>query len=102
MKAVLVIGLAALVALSGQAPAASVVAGKAKSMLCAGCHGQNGIAQNRNWPNLAGQNEDYLIAQIKAFKNGTRSNPLMAPVVRTLSDRDIRDLAAYYESLSCK
>ncbi len=50
------------------------------------------------WPNLAGQKEQYLIKQIKAFRDGTRQDPMMAPMVAALSDTDIENLAAYYSS----
>jgi len=81
------------------AQAADVEAGKAKSALCAACHGPAGISNNPLWPNLAGQKEAYLVKQIKAFKNGERKDPSMAPMVATLSDEDIENLAAYYANL---
>ena len=74
-------------------------AGKAKSAVCAACHGANGISPAPIWPNLAGQKEAYLVKQIKAFKNGERTDPTMAPMVAALTDADIDDLAAYYASL---
>jgi len=54
---------------------------------------------NPMWPNLAGQKEQYLAKQIKAFRDGTRQDPMMAPMVKSLSDQDIDNLAAYYSSL---
>jgi cytochrome c553 len=51
------------------------------------------------WPNLAGQKEGYLALQIKAFRDGTRKNPMMSPMAAGLSDADIDNLAAYYASL---
>ena len=77
-------------------------AGKAKSVTCAACHGGEGISPTGTWPNLAGQKEEYLLAQIKAFKDGTRVNAQMAPMVANLSDEDMANLAAYYSSLGCK
>ena len=84
---------------SGLSLAGDAAAGKAKAATCAGCHGPEGISLNDLWPNLAGQKEGYLIAQIKAFRDGQRSNPMMTPMVAPLSDTDIEDLAAYYSSL---
>jgi cytochrome c553 len=75
------------------------VAGKAKSMICAACHGQDGISPNDIWPNLKGQKEGYLVKQIKAFKTGVRVDPSMAPMVSMLNDQDIENVAAYYASL---
>ncbi len=74
-------------------------AGKAKAGLCAACHGAEGISGNDLWPNLAGQKPGYLIKQIKAFKDGTRKDPMMSPMATPLSDEDIANLAAYFSSL---
>lgn len=74
-------------------------AGKEKSGACVACHGPNGISPNPEWPNLAGQQETYLINQIKAFRDGARENQMMSPMVQGLSDQDVADLAAYYHGL---
>ncbi len=89
----------ALMASLGAANAADIEAGKAKSALCAACHGANGISPSPLWPNLAGQKEAYLAKQIRAFKSGERKDPSMAPMVAALTDADIDNLAAYYASL---
>jgi cytochrome c553 len=70
----------------------------AKSDSCAHCHGTDGNSSSGQYPNLAGQTRDYLIAQIKAFKEGKRVNNMMSPSVRVLSDQDINDLADYFSS----
>ena len=77
-------------------------AGKAKSVTCAACHGGEGISPTGTWPNLAGQKEQYLLAQLKAFKDGPRVHAQMAPMVANLSNEDMANLAAYYSSLGCK
>lgn len=79
--------------------AGDAAAGKAKSAVCAACHGPEGISANPLWPNLAGQKEAYLIKQIKAFKSGERKDPSMAPMVAGLTDTDIENIAAYYSGL---
>ena len=79
--------------------AGDIEAGKAKSVMCAACHGPAGISVSPLWPNLAGQKEAYLVKQIKAFKSGERNDPSMAPMVAGLTDADIDNLAAYYASL---
>lgn len=79
--------------------AADAAAGKAKSAICAACHGAAGISAAPMWPNLAGQKETYLAKQIKAFRDGTRTDPTMAPMVAGLTDTDIANLAAYYAGL---
>jgi cytochrome c553 len=48
---------------------------------------------------LAGQQEQYLIKQLEAFREGGRADPLMSPMAKALSDEDIEDLAAYYANL---
>lgn len=93
-----------------QASAASLVdgdaaAGKDKATTCSACHGAAGNSVNPLWPNLAGQNANYIVAQLKAFKPGEdnqpalRSDPLMTSMALPLSDEDMRDLAVYFEGL---
>ncbi|MGI9331747.1 MAG: c-type cytochrome [Gammaproteobacteria bacterium] len=82
--------------------AADPAAGKAKTITCVACHGQEGVALQPEYPNLACQNEKYLAIAIKAYKDGTRDNALMKPMVAALSDDDVANLAAYYASLPCK
>ena len=96
MKSCLFTLVSVLVFASATALAGDIEAGKAKSAMCASCRGANGISMSPLWPNLAGQKEQYLIKQIKAFRDGTRQDPTMAPMVAALSDADIENLAAYY------
>ena len=101
MKKIIVI--AALVAGMGSMGSAlaagDAAAGKVKAAVCAACHGANGISANALWPNLAGQKADYIIKQLKAFKAGTRKDPLMSPQAAQLSDQDIENVAAHFSSL---
>jgi len=73
-------------------------AGKAKSAVCASCHGSTGVSAIEMYPNLAGQNEAYIVSQLQAFKNGSRMAPMMAPMAAGLSEQDMKDLAAYFSS----
>lgn len=91
--------LLALLVLGSSVWAADPEAGKAKAAVCAGCHGQDGVATNPAYPNLAGQNAPYLVAAIKAYQDGTRNNPAMKAMVQALSAEDIENIAAYYQSL---
>lgn len=77
--------------------AGNAAAGKDKSAVCAGCHGDKGqgIAPN---PALAGKSEANLVKALKDFKSG-RTNSVMHGLAASLSDRDIENLAAYYASL---
>ena len=96
MKSIFLTLITILLFSASSAMAADVAAGKAKSALCAACHGATGHSVNPLWPNLAGQKEMYLAKQIKAFRDGVRSDPMMAPMVAALSDDDIANLAAYF------
>jgi cytochrome c553 len=83
------------------AQAADVAAGKAKAEeICAACHGENGISQLENIPSLAGQLDQYLQWQLVYFRAGTRKNEQMQPIVEGLSNEDVRNLGAYYASLT--
>ena len=61
-----------------------------------------GISPNPVWPSLAGQHQTYLVAALKAYKNGVRQDPMMAGIVKNLSETDMRQLAAYYAGAACK
>jgi len=82
--------------------AGDAAAGKAKSMMCAGCHGGDGEAIAPIYPNLKGQNAAYIEASLKAFKNKSRTGnqaAMMYGMAAGLSDADMANLAAYYSSL---
>ena len=82
--------------------AGDVAAGKEKSALCAACHGTDGNSVNPVWPKLAGQHSEYILKQLKDFKAGKRNNIQMNPLVATLSEEDMQDLAAYFSSQKTK
>ena len=96
-----IVVLALMLPLTASA-AGDAKAGEGKSGLCAGCHGPNGISSNPAWPNLAGQKEAYLVKQIRDYRDGNRQDPMMAPMVMSLTDQDIEDLAAFYSSQAAK
>lgn len=77
----------------------SADAGQAKALTCTACHGPQGNSTSAMWPNIAGQNAPYLQAQLKAFKDGSRTDPLMTSQAMMLSEQDMADLAVYFESL---
>ncbi len=100
MKKVVWIASLAL-ALTGAVQAAGdVQAGKAKSAVCAACHGAdgNGSSANPLFPKLAGQHPKYIVKQLRDFKAGARKNQTMAPMAAPLSDQDMENLAAYFSS----
>jgi cytochrome c553 len=98
-KIMCVIMMGALIGFTGSVLAGDAAAGKSRSATCAGCHGANGVSNNPMWSNLAGQKAGYLVKQLKAFRDGSRSDPMMSPIAEPLSDADIDNLAAYYSSL---
>lgn len=66
---------------------------------CVACHGEAGISSNSVWPNIGGQKREYLVLQLKAFKTGKRTDVLMSPIAKMLSDSEIEELAEYYANL---
>ena len=102
MKKLLTTLLSSLFFLAPVVMAGDIEAGKTKAAICASCHGPARISAAPIWPNLAGQKEQYLVKQIKAFRDGDRQDPTMQPMVGSLSDADIENLAAYFSSLSCE
>lgn len=93
------IALAIAALSSGQVIAGNPDAGKLKAGTCAGCHGTNGISAVPNYPNLKGQKEQYLVKALRAYRDGRRSDPVMSPMAKPLSDRDIDNLAAHFSRL---
>lgn len=63
---------------------------------CAGCHGIDGNSISPTMPSLTGQNQEYLIKAIKAYRDGKRKNSMMRAAVKGLKDRSIRNISAYY------
>jgi cytochrome c553 len=92
--------VAALLACGSLAHAADLAAGKEKAEICAGCHGDNGISQTENIPSLAGQPDQFIQWQLVFFRSGTRKNEQMQPIVEQLSNDDVRNLGAYFASLT--
>ncbi len=82
-------------ALSTYAPAASPAA-TAAATICAGCHGADGNSVATTFPKLAGQQNKYLLKELKDYKSGKRVSEIMAPFMTTLSEDDLAELAAYY------
>jgi cytochrome c553 len=73
---------------------------KEKAEVCKGCHGDNGVSQMENIPSLAGQLDQYTQWQLVYFRAGSRKNEQMQPIVEELSNEDIRNLGAYFASLT--
>jgi cytochrome c553 len=82
--------------------AADISEGEKKAKECIVCHGLKGISKEATYPNLAGQQTAYLVAQLQAFKQGTRIDPMMQPLAKQLSLADMNNLAAYFASITNK
>ena len=72
--------------------------------VCSNCHGMTGSAVSPNFPNLAGQTEPYFVAQLNGFRSHGRRDPAgfeyMWGLSRSLTDEQIKGLAAYYAGQS--
>lgn len=78
------------------APAFAAGSVEETAQICAGCHGESGVPQEKTTPIIWGQNEGYLYLQLRDFKKGTRKNDQMGPVAETLEKEDMQALAAYF------
>jgi len=84
----------------GAGSAGNAARGKSKSAICHACHGPAGNAVQTIYPNLGGQHQDYLEQTLRAFRDGSRPNAVMAGFAANLSDQDIEDITAWYASQS--
>jgi cytochrome c553 len=71
-------------------------AGAAVAAGCAGCHGERGIAPNRQFPDLAGQSAVAIYKELHDFKSGSRVNPIMSAMVQSLSEEQIVEVSTYF------
>ena len=100
MKTILKISLALALAASGTVNAQEANI-QAKVAMCIGCHGipgyQSSFPEVHKVPMIAGQNAKYIAAALTAYAKGERKHPTMRGIAQTLSDKDIAEVAAYYE-----
>ena len=77
-------------------------AGEKKNAMCIGCHGITGyqasFPQIYKVPKISGQNAKYIAAALEGYRKGDRKHPSMKAIAGSLTDQDIADLAAFYES----
>jgi len=95
--------IAPLVVLTTVACSSGDVAnGQARAVTCHACHGGNGMQTTPKTPGLAGQNRLYIAKQLRDFRDGRRNDLVMEPLAKSLTNSQIDDIAAYFESLdSC-
>ena len=74
---------------------------EAKVQSCAVCHGQNGVPIDpKTIPIIWGQQQSYLVKQLRDYRNGERDNPIMSPIAKGLAQEDLRKIAAYFAAKS--
>jgi cytochrome c553 len=81
---------------NAQAADESIKVASLANDVCGGCHGADGNSIAPTFPKLAGQQKVYLLRELKDYKSGKRVSKIMAPLVASLSDDDLSNLAAYY------
>lgn len=91
--------LLAIACVAGPALAQDAKVGRQKAGVCAACHGPLGLSATPDAPNLAGQPAEYISAQLKAYRGGTRKHEVMSLMAKPLSDTDIDNLAAWFSAL---
>jgi cytochrome c553 len=94
-----VLAAAVLAVVAGPANAADVSI-KEKAALCTPCHGEAGISETENTPSLAGQPDPFLQWQLVFFRSGSRKNDVMRPIAEQINNEDVRNLGAYFASLT--
>jgi cytochrome c553 len=81
-------------------PAADALHQRANAATCANCHGTEGrTTPGSAIPSLAGMPKDYMVLQMKAFKEGTRPATVMHQLTKGYTDAQIDSIATYYASL---
>jgi cytochrome c553 len=76
-----------------------VASGQARAVTCHACHGGSGMQTAPRTPGLAGQSHLYIAKQLRDFRDGRRSDPVMGPLSKSLTNDEIDDIAAYFETL---
>ena len=89
--------LAVLAVMVTMPPAVAADDIEAKAEACAACHGVNGVPVDpKTIPVIWGQEQSYLMKQLRDFRNGARSSAVMSPMAKNLAEADLRKIAAYF------
>lgn len=105
LTALLLLALASAPALAAQTQPAfkpDLAKGQATAQVCSACHTADGSRGSPANPILQGQHPEYLVKQLQEFKSGKRNNAVMKGFASTLSDEDMRHVAAFYASKQAK
>ena len=88
----------------GLPPAGAAAKGATRVAVCAACHGSNGISVSAAYPNLAGQQYNYILKQLENFRSGARKNAIMSTMAMTIppskDHANLKDIAAYFSRLT--
>ncbi len=80
----------------------NAVAGEKKNAMCIGCHGlpgyQSSFPEIYKVPKISGQSAKYIVTSLNAYKQGERKHPTMRAIAESMSEQDMADVAAFYES----
>ena len=103
LVALCIVGVRVAIPAGSQAPQGAVALGRERYVQCASCHGSDGrSAVMPQYPKIGGQNLEYLVSALKAYRDGRRQGTyasIMSAAAKPLSDEDIANLAAYVASL---
>ena len=70
--------------------------GEPLTLVCSACHGVDGNSPMGTFPNIAGQNQEYLLKQLREIKSGARAAMMMTGILDNLDDQQLSDIAAFY------
>ncbi len=94
------VAVCALACLAQPALAADIAAGKTKAaQICQTCHGMDGRGTQAMVANIGGEQKQYLVKQLNAYRAGEREHAQMTIIARMLSDEDVDNLSAWYASI---
>ena len=91
-------GFITIATVSGPAVAGDPVGGRKIASMCSTCHGTDGYARVPIAPHIGGEAQEYLEAQLIAYKTGKREHEMMSLVAASLTEQQISDVAAWYAS----
>lgn len=102
----LLLCFAAVTASANEGPRAAfkpdLTKGAASAAVCSACHSSDGSRGSPAQPILQGQHPEYLVKQLIEYKSGLRDNAIMSGMASTLSEEDMKNVAAFYASKHAK
>ena len=87
---------AALALAAGSAHAQENAAVRSLAATCAACHGTDGRSVTQEVPSLAGLPREHIVAQMRAFRDGTRAASIMPQIAKGYNDAQVEALADYF------